>query len=345
MSLFFSLFTFFSLFPPFFTFFFLFAHCFYLSWQFPELQPLSLRPGWLPCVQVCALWAGERGAAVPVPPGPREQGLHAAGEPRAGSALERGQEAPPHRKPLQPLTPASALGLLHLQPEPLSPFPVPVLPQLPRPPLPQERSVLVAVEPLTPSVTSGMAPAGIAPGMSLCHPTASRAVPGEILGLSCQPALCLDEHCPGGFSLAGFHRVIYPLALCPWAQAQVGWVTWGRAVLSQKLLQPLPGLELCLHQTFEGAESAPVACPRPACSLACTDQSWAGPGSPPSHWDKLPGVVHPQAHIQWSRRGEGSGLAPSLCHSCLPSLVLTMDHGSGSTRSWTTACLCCTLDL
>lgn len=96
------------------------------------------------------------------------------------------------------------------------------------------------------------------------------AIPGEMLGLPCQPALCLDEHCPGVLSLAGLHRVIYPLALCPWAHVQVGQVTWGQAGLSQKLLQPLPGLELSLHQTFEGAGSAPVACPRqlPACSLA-----------------------------------------------------------------------------
>lgn len=150
-------------------------------------------------------------------------------------------------------------------------------------------------------------PAGTAPGMSLCHPTASLAVPGEMLGLSCQPALCLDEHCP---------RVICPLALCPWAQVQVGWVTWGQAGLSQKLLQPLPGLEL--HQTFEGVGSAPVACLSshlPAHWL-CTDQSWAGPGSPSSHWDLLPGVVHPQAHVPWNRRGEESGLAPFLCYSC-----------------------------
>lgn len=145
-SLFFPHFFFLLFLPP-----FSFLHTFFALSTSLTLSLSLCRSGWLPRVQVRALWAGERGVALPVPPGPGEQGLHAAGDPRAGPALERGQEASPHRKPFQPLTPASTLGPLYLQPEPLSPFLISVLLQLPQPPLPWERSVLVAVEPLTPS--------------------------------------------------------------------------------------------------------------------------------------------------------------------------------------------------
>ncbi|XP_075289675.1 proline dehydrogenase 1, mitochondrial isoform X2 [Opisthocomus hoazin] len=73
------------------------------------------RSGWLPRLQVRALRPSERGAALPVPEGPGEQGLYAEGEPGAGPALEGGQAAAARRQPLLN-TVASSPGLpcLHL---------------------------------------------------------------------------------------------------------------------------------------------------------------------------------------------------------------------------------------
>ena len=70
------------------------------------------RPGRLPCVQVCPLRARDGGAALPVPPRPREQRGHEGGSAGAAAAVAGAQAEALHRQPLPP----ACLGHLHPHP-------------------------------------------------------------------------------------------------------------------------------------------------------------------------------------------------------------------------------------
>ncbi|XP_074776850.1 proline dehydrogenase 1, mitochondrial isoform X2 [Athene noctua] len=185
------------------------------------------RSGRLPCLQVRALRPLERGAALPVPEGPGEQGLHAAGEPGAGPPLEGGQEATPRRHPLwpQPLTPSTASSLGTPVPLPITTIAIPPPSSAAVPPLPPHPSQ-------HPPHWEGSCPCcclshphcRVAPASAALRdcPSASPGTPelrlpwaasGEVRGLPCQPHPASVNAVPG-FSVAGLQGEIWSPALC-----------------------------------------------------------------------------------------------------------------------------------
>lgn len=78
----------------------------------------------------------------------------------------------------------------------------------------------------------GLPPLALLQGCPSAVPQPLELSLGRCWGSPASPSCALMNTVPVVFSLAGLHRVIYPLALCPWAWVQVGWVTWGQAGLS-----------------------------------------------------------------------------------------------------------------
>lgn len=78
----------------------------------------------------------------------------------------------------------------------------------------------------------GLPPLALLQGCPSAVPQPLELSLGRCWGSPASPSCALMNTVPVVFSLAGLHRVFYPLALCPWARVQVGWVTWGQAGLS-----------------------------------------------------------------------------------------------------------------